>query len=487
MAAEKLKKTARRLLPRNRFARSVSILAGGTAAGQIIVVAASPILTRLYSPEDFGVLAVFASLLGILGVIASLRYQLAIPLPETDEEAANVTALSLVVVLGMALLTAVIAIPFRQPIADALNTPLLADYIWLLPLGLLLMGIYQVFNYWAIRNKAFGVLAQTKLTQSVGMVVVQIGGYALGPIALLIGRIVGQAAGIFSLSTTVINKHRGQFLEVTFSKLAGSTKNHRSFPLISTWSGLCSSGGSQLPPLLIAVILGPGAAGFYALTNRVLSLPVGVISKSMGDVFYGEAIEANKRESLGFLVVDIYSKMVAASLPIAAVLFFSAPEAFRLIFGEDWAKSGELASWMILWVFFQVVTTPLGKVFLILDRHGSALLFQLAFLVTTVISIIIGGLWFEDLIVLVAIMATGRSAVYCFRLGKILKISEERIRELWHPIFSNLPYAALCASPVIFSVNLLSETAYEKYIKFFLFCLSFLMSAVPLLKIFAKR
>ena len=80
VAANKLKETARRLLPRNRFARSVSVLVGGTAAGQIIVMAASPILTRLYSPEDFGLLSVYAGLLGILGVIASLRYQLATPL-----------------------------------------------------------------------------------------------------------------------------------------------------------------------------------------------------------------------------------------------------------------------------------------------------------------------------------------------------------------------------------------------------------------------
>ena len=121
----KLTDTARRLLPKNHFARSVGILAGGTAAGQAIIVAASPILTRLYTPEDFGVLAVYASLLSILGVVASLRYELAIPLPESDEEAANVTVLSLVVVLGMALVTAAIALPFRQPIAEALNTPVL--------------------------------------------------------------------------------------------------------------------------------------------------------------------------------------------------------------------------------------------------------------------------------------------------------------------------------------------------------------------------
>jgi len=485
MATEKLKSIARRLLPKSRFARSVSLLAGGAAAGQAIVVAASPILTRLYSPEDFGALAVFASLLGILGVIASLRYQLAIPLPESSEEAANITVLSLVVVLGMAMLTAAIAIPLRQSIAEALNIPLLADYIWLLPLGLLFMGVYEVLNYWAIRNKAFGAIAQTKLTQSLGMVAVQVGGYALGPVALLIGRIVGQAAGIHRLGIRLAN-NRHQFKHVRFSGLGASAKNYRSFPLISTWSGLSSAGGSQLPPLLIAIILGPAAAGLYALSNRVLSLPIGVISKSMGDVFYREAIEANANGKLGSLVVDIYSKMVFVSLPISFFLIISAPEVFRVLFGDNWAGSGELASWMTLWIFFQFVTTPLGRVFLILDRHGYALLFQVAFLLTTAISIVIGGLWFEDLIVIMAILALGRSAVYCFRFWKILSLVGEPLEKLWIPIVKNLPYAILCSLPAVYAAELVEVSHASIYLISSLFLLSMLMASMPSIKIFFK-
>ena len=98
-----MKQTLKKILPKNRFARSVSFLAGGTAAGQAITVLAAPLLTRLYSPEDFGLLAVYTSLLMTIGVIASLRYQLAIPLPKSDEEAAHVVVLSLFIVLGISL------------------------------------------------------------------------------------------------------------------------------------------------------------------------------------------------------------------------------------------------------------------------------------------------------------------------------------------------------------------------------------------------
>ncbi len=486
MTAKKRTGIVQAILPKSKFARSVSLLAGGAAAGQAIVVVASPVLTRLYSPEDFGVLAVFASLLGILGVVASLRYQLAIPLPKTDEEAANISVLSLCIILGMALLAALIVIPFRHPIAEVMNVPLLAGYFWLLPLGLLLVGTYEVFNYWAIRKKAFGVIAKTKFTQSLGMVGVQVGGYSLGLVALLVGRIFGQAAGIVKLGAVVM-RSRQSFSTVSFSGLVYSFKRYRSFPLISTWSGLSSAGGSQLPPLLIAIMMGPAAAGLYALTSRVLSLPVGVISKSMGDVFYGEAIEANGNGKLGSLVVDIYSKMVFVGLPIGFVIVFAAPEVFRFLFGDSWASAGELASWMVIGVFFQFVTTPAGKVFLILERHGYALFFQVAFLSITAISIVVGGLWFRDLMAIMAILALGRSLVYCFRFLKILDLVGESFGKFMVPLLKNLPYSIFCTLPVVYAVELLKVADSSMCVITGLFALSMLMAIIPSIKIYIKK
>ncbi len=485
MATKRLRNLVARIVPKSRFARSASLLAGGAAAGQAVVVLASPILTRLYSPEDFGVLAVFASMLSILGIVASLRYQLAIPLPKSDVEAASVTALSAVVVTCMAMLAAAIAIPLRQTISESLNTPLLADYMGLLPLGLWLMGMYEVLNYWAIRKKAFGTIAQTKLTQSIGMIGVQIGGYTLGPIALLIGRIVGHAAGLAKLGAT-LKKDGNCFTEVRTSGIKKVLKRYRSFPLVSTWSGLSSAGGSQLPPIMIAIIIGPASAGLYALTHRVLSLPVGVISKSMGDVFYGEAIEAKSNGVLGHLVADIYSKMVAASLPIAILLFVSAPEVFPVLFGENWAQAGELASWMSFWIFFQFVTTPPGRVFLILERHGYALLFQLAFLMTTVVSIVIGGLWFNDLVAIIVVLVLGNSFVYCLRFIKILSLVGESAKELWSPLIRNLPYSIFCGLPAFYAFKELERAGWQLGVMLGLFFVSIFMSVAPSLKIFLK-
>ena len=123
------------------------MLASGTAAGPLVVVATSSVFTRLYSPEDFGLLADFAGLLCILSVIGSLQYQLAIPLPESKAKSAPVLVLSLFVVLGMTVVATLVVVLFATQIVPVLHTPHMAPYLWLLPVGLLFVGVDQVFTY----------------------------------------------------------------------------------------------------------------------------------------------------------------------------------------------------------------------------------------------------------------------------------------------------------------------------------------------------
>jgi len=142
----KRSKTAiRALLPKNTFARGVGVLVGGTASAQILLVLAVPILTRLYTPEDFGLLAVYASLLAIIGVISTLRYELAIPLPEDDVEAANVAVLSLLLVAISTALTAILLLMLGTSIFELLGVPVLANYMWLIPVGLLISGAFWYY------------------------------------------------------------------------------------------------------------------------------------------------------------------------------------------------------------------------------------------------------------------------------------------------------------------------------------------------------
>ena len=188
----------RGLLPKGRLRRAVVVLMTGSAFGQLLVLAASPLLTRLYTPEDFGVLGVFTALLMIFGIAVSLRYELAIPLAEDDARMVNLLALSLVLTLLVSSLVGVAVWLRGELLAGWLKTEALWPLLWLLPIGLLAMGCNRALIHWAIRRQKFGQIARRQIGRSVGQVIIQIGcGYlALGPIGLLLDAVMGLSRSV---------------------------------------------------------------------------------------------------------------------------------------------------------------------------------------------------------------------------------------------------------------------------------------------------
>lgn len=442
---QQVKKT----LPTSKFARSVSVLAGGTVMGQIIVVASSPILTRLYTPEDFGLLAVYAAILGILSVVASLRYQLAIPLPDSNQDAANLAVLSLLSVVIISTLIAAAVALWSEPLSIFVDAPKLHDHAWLIPVGVLFLGFYQVGNYWAIRASEFGKLARTKLTQATTMTIIQVAGYAFGPVALLLGRLFGQGAGVLSLARIAASKNAAEFRRVEMRQIKTMSHKYRHFPLISTWVGLSSSAGMQLPPLLIAAFLGGGAAGFFALAHRVLSQPMNMVGQAVNNVFFKEASQAYINNTLDEVVDRTFSSLVTLSLPITCTIFLVISPTFSFIFGENWETAGDIAQWMVPWLFFQFVVSPSTGIYPIINKHGTALLFQIGLLASSIVSIILGAIIFNNLTTTISIMALTNSFVYLIRVSvtyHIVGISASTPTKI---ILSKIPISLALNFPII--------------------------------------
>lgn len=223
------KNILRKILPKSQFARGVSVLIGGTAGAQLLAVLATPLLTRLYGPEDFGVLAVFTAMLAFFTVISAGRYELAIPLPESDQDAAHVTVLGFALVLCTTLIAAVVFLVWPQQIAKAINAPQLAGYLWLIPFGVFFLGSYQVFSSWAVRKKQFSELAKTRVYQSISTLAIQLGGHALGPLALLFGHAAGQGVGAGGLAHAALK--RPELQQVSLPGMRAQARRYKNFPI----------------------------------------------------------------------------------------------------------------------------------------------------------------------------------------------------------------------------------------------------------------
>jgi O-antigen/teichoic acid export membrane protein len=368
------------VLPKGQFARSVAVLAGGTALGQAITVLVSPILTRLYTPEDFGVLAIYSSILGILSVGASWRYELAIPLPERDEDAVNLVALSLGIVVLMTLVVGLGTWLLENHIVHWLNAPDLRAYLWLLPIGMLLVGSYQVFNYWAVRKQAFRVIAKTRLYQGFGAALTQIvcGFLKSGPVGLITGQIVGQSAGIVILASLF---RKPGFRIPQVKSVEHVAKRYVRFPKLSILPAFVNAVGLQLPIIVLNTFYGNEVTGWFSLAQKVFGIPLSIISSATSQVLFGQA--ANHRRSR-YEMESLFWKAIRQqsllSLPLILLIPLT-PILFPLVFGYIWQESGVYAAVWLPSLIANFIASPTGGFLDILERQDLFLVREVSRLV----------------------------------------------------------------------------------------------------------
>lgn len=378
-------------LSRNQFVKGVALVAGGTALGQLLAIAVSPILTRLYAPEDFGISASYASILAILLSVSSLRYEMAIPLPEHDDDAADLVRLGSVLTVISSLALATVTLLGRGTVLQAI--PFLQPYWWVLPLGLCGAGLYQVLTYWAIRGKAYSVLAQTRISQSAGQIVTQVafGLFSSGPLGLLLGHIVGQSSGsgtvIAKLWRTTAFSQRG----VDFQRVMSAAKRYSRFPKYQVVASLLNTAGVQVPTLLLTTLYGPVAAGFFALSERIIGMPLTVVSNSAAQVFFGQASDLMKSspEKLPSLMVrTIYRMATLAGVPLIGLAVIS-PWLFGKVFGGEWVIAGQYVQLLLPALIGKTLMTPVTHIFVILERQDLSLVFNSVRLILAVLSIVL--------------------------------------------------------------------------------------------------
>jgi len=382
-----------KFIPKDRFTRNVGELVGGTAIAQGLIILSSPLLTRLYTPSDFGVLAVFMSIIGLFQLVTSFRYEQAIPLPGDEKNASALMVLCFITHSGMTLIIGLGIGLIGIDLINWTNTKTLEAYIWLLPLGLFPVGIYEILSLWAIRTKEFSSLARTKISQGIGLVTTQIGlGYTpAGTLGLILGDIAGRCLGIWTLTRLLWQRSKTVVFRVTFNDLVNVLKRYRRFPLFSTPSVFFNRSGISLPPLLFSAFYGPTIAGWMVLCERVLRTPVSLLGQSTAKVYLGEAatLKRDDPERL-FLLFCVTTKrlLLVGVLPIIIVVVFG-PWLFGLVFGREWLQSGVYARFLGLSLLLEFVVSPLSQTLNILERQDLQLIWDILYFTLVVGSLLL--------------------------------------------------------------------------------------------------
>ncbi|MBC8485841.1 MAG: oligosaccharide flippase family protein, partial [Bacteroidetes bacterium] len=223
-------------LLQSEFLKNVITLMSGTAIAQAIPVLISPILSRLYTPEDFGVLALFMSIAAVISVIATGRYELAIMLPEKKRDAYNVLALSLLFTFIVSVFTFILVVIFKKPVAIFFEEPGIEPWLYFLPIVVLFAGMYQAFNYWSTRHKTFKRNAAGRVSQSTVMSATNLGmGVAkAGSSGLILGYILGQVVAALVLGWQTLIHLKEIRKEITRKEIIENAKKYKNFLKINT-------------------------------------------------------------------------------------------------------------------------------------------------------------------------------------------------------------------------------------------------------------
>lgn len=353
--------------------RGVLTILAGTATGQLVALLAAPLLTRLYSPEDFGVLSILSALIVTGGTVAAFRFELAIPLPERERDAYSLVILGLISCVFTATAGTLVVAAAGDAVAGAFDQPQLLPWLWLVPLMAAVMGVYLVLNQLAIRMRRYRAVGRRNLVHSVTMVTAQVaaGAASFRPGGLVVGLAFGQAAGALSLVSGAglsgSEARAGRRKEC----LQSAALRYRGFPLVLAPSGLLNALGLQLPILLIAYWYGSEVAGWLGLTQRVLALPVTLIGTAVAQVYLGElarAVRSDPRRAI-LLFRRGTHVLVAVAAVIAVALTVLGPWAFSTLFGSQWEESGLYARALALALAAQLVAVPLSQTLVTLERQ----------------------------------------------------------------------------------------------------------------------
>ena len=466
----------RKLLQNNKFAENVTILVGGTAGSQLIATLAIPILTRLYTPEDFGILAIYISIITIIGVVSALRYEMAIPLPEDEKLAANIVILSIITVIITTVMSAIIFYIFKQQLAKFFGATKLEEYYWTLPVGIAVLGIFNVLNYWAIRTKQFQSIAFAKLSQTTTSIIIQISAYSLGGITLLIAQFLGQMSSVIFLSRIALKKKT--FNSISRCSIVQAAIRYKNFPIFSSAEGFANSVGAQLPSIMLATAFGTPAAGYYILAQKTLSMPMSLVGRAVSQVFYSEVSHAKRTGNLGNLIIQLQKNLTSLGAPPAVILFLLGPEIFVLLFGNEWHEAGNLAKWMSPLLYFQFISSPLSVIFPATDNQRHGLIFQIILLIVRILALGI-GIYSDDLLITVILYSFTSSICYLGLLIWVALLSEASLIKILKFNISSLSLVGIFTIPIylilvsnkdfftnIIYVSLIASVAIFYYYKF---------------------
>jgi O-antigen/teichoic acid export membrane protein len=393
------------------FTGDVMKLTVGTTVAQAVSLLAAPVLSRLFAPDAFGVLGLFTALTGALAVVACLRYEFSIMLPETAEEAANQVAVCVVAVLGVTTLVALAVLLGHDAIPRWLHAPHLAPYLWLAPVVVGATGLYNALNQWNTRTRQFLRLAVAQMAGSGANTLVALAAGFAGFVAassLIAAVLVSVLLCLLLLGGQIWRDDGAVFRRgLTWARLRDGALRYRKFPLFGSGGALLNALTWQLPPILLAIFFSERVVGSYAYGAKVMNMPMVLVGTAIANVFFQRAARARDDGTLPELAEATLARLAKlATLPMLLLLLLGR-DIFAVVFGAPWAEAGVYMQILSLLGLVWFLAAPLLTLADVLEKQELSLKVQAGNFVLRCLALVAGGLLHDARLALLLYAAIG--------------------------------------------------------------------------------
>jgi lipopolysaccharide exporter len=431
----------------DRFSRGVIAIMSGTVLSRIIAFAAIPILSRLFSPSDFGVLAIFGMINHTLGILITGRYEASIVLPESDEEAVNILG----VCIGLATInSALLAIVFfycSAPVAIFFGVPELTPWLYWSPVCIWAMGVFTSLRLWNARKSNFKAISIASVSDVGALTITQIGMGLLFR-GMLTGLMLGPFAG--RIASTIILwfrtfKSEGPLIRrsLNFRVAVDQAKRYLRFPIYDLPASLLGCLSREMPTGVLGIFFATQWVGLYSIAHRILSVPVQVLGGAIAQVYLPVARDARLSGQLDSFTLNIFDRLLSISFTPMFIVAIGAPEVISTLLGGRWFIAGEMLQYLMPSLLMVFIASPLSEVYSVLERQQEKLIFNISVFITRLISLIVGGVLGDPILAIIMYSLSGTIfwMLQCFWILRLSHIASTTIMShIMAELLRALPY-----------------------------------------------
>jgi len=386
---------------KNKFWKNVAILFSGSAISQSIPILISPILTRLYNENVFGILFLYSSIVLILSSVSSFRYELFIVMKKREIDAIHVFFLCILLTSCYCLILLAAILPFNKEIAIALENDEIEKYLLYVPLSVFFLGIIRSYNYWYNRKAKYKKTSINNMTKSFGAGFFQVleGVYNFLKNGLVIGNIIGQSIGFVQMLSYDYKFFKKSLSRISLPHLVNLLKIHKGYSSIQTLIIFLNNISSNIPVILITKFYGLTTGGYFGMSVRIVSTPLGLLSQAINQVFFKEgAVIINSQQDILRFLKKTYKQLLVISIIPFTLFAIGAPYVFRVVLGEEWGTAGMYTRILLPWLFIAFLNVPVSSLSSILYKQKKLFIYSATLLTLRVTSIYAGFHYFNDIV-----------------------------------------------------------------------------------------